>query len=217
MSLYFYWTVKGHLVYNKKVFDFYYEAKIVQKCQRKSKSSFKDRFESMLNSETEEKRRKKMPKTKFQSVIFTAITAWIMVYIMTLYNTVLATGNFTNSTFFVALKGMWIEYIIIFLCAFFISSHIAKYFAFRVVRPGDRPIAIIFAIQVFTVVSQVALASILGVYHGYGFNSQLIPNYLVTYCRNFIMALPVQLFIAGPVARWIFRSIFERGNHTANV
>ncbi|MGN1167101.1 MAG: DUF2798 domain-containing protein [Lachnospiraceae bacterium] len=152
-----------------------------------------------------------MPKTKFQSVIFTAVTAWIMVYIMTLYNTVLAMGSFTNATFLIALKGMWIEYIIIFLCAFFISSHVAKYFAFRVVKPGDRPIAIIFAIQVFTVVSQVALASILGVYHGYGFTSQFIPNYLVTYCKNFIMALPVQLFIAGPIARWIFRSIFERG------
>ncbi|MGM9927726.1 MAG: hypothetical protein ACI35P_07205 [Bacillus sp. (in: firmicutes)] len=151
-----------------------------------------------------------MPKTKFQSVIFTAVTAWIMVYIMTLYNTVLAMRSFTNATFLIALKGMWIEYIIIFLCAFFISSHVAKYFAFRVVKPGDRPIAIIFAIQVFTVVSQVALASILGVYHGYGFTNQLIPNYLVTYCKNFIMALPVQLFIAGPVARWIFRSIFER-------
>lgn len=151
-----------------------------------------------------------MPKTKFQSVIFTAVTAWIMVYIMTLYNTVLAMGSFTNATFLIALKGMWIEYIIIFLCAFFISSHVAKYFAFRVVKPGDRPIAIIFAIQVFTVASQVVLASILGVYHGYGFTSQFIPNYLVTYCKNFIMALPVQLFIAGPIARWIFRSIFER-------
>lgn len=61
-----------------------------------------------------------MPKTKFQSIIFTAITAWIMVYIMTLYNTVLATGTFTNTTFLTALKGMWIKYIIIFLCAFFV-------------------------------------------------------------------------------------------------
>lgn len=149
-----------------------------------------------------------MPKTKFQSIIFTAITAWIMVYIMTLYNTVLATGTFTNITFLTALKGMWIEYIIIFLCAFFISSHLAKYFAFRIVQPDDRPIAIILTIQIFTVVSQVALASILGVYHGYGFTTQFIPNYLVTYCKNFIMALPVQLFIAGPIARFIFRCIF---------
>ncbi|MGN0740432.1 MAG: hypothetical protein ACI4LX_09715 [Treponema sp.] len=151
-----------------------------------------------------------MPETKFQTVIFTAVTAWIMVYIMTLYNTILATGNFTNATFLIALKGMWIEYIIIFLCAFFISSRIAKYFAFRVVKPEDRPIAVIFAIQIFTVVSQVALASILGVYHGHGFTNQFIPDYLTTYCKNFIMALPVQLFIAGPLARLIFRFIFER-------
>ncbi len=150
-----------------------------------------------------------MPKTKFQSVVFTAITAWIMVYIMTLYNTVLASGSFTNGSFWAALKGMWIEFIIIFLCAFFISSPVATKLAFRVVQPGDRPIFIIFAIQIATVVCQVALASILGVYHGYGFTAQFIPDYLMTYCRNFVMALPVQLFIAGPIARGLFRVMFK--------
>ena len=158
-----------------------------------------------------------MPKTNVQSVLFTAITAWIMVYIMTLYNTVLSMERFTNTTFLIALKGMWIEYIIIFLCAFFISSHVAKYFAFRIVTPEDRPIALILAIQVFTVVSQVTLASVLGVYRGYGFTNQFIPNYLVTYCKNFIMALPVQLFIAGPIARWIFRSLFDRSEKPAKL
>ena len=156
-----------------------------------------------------------MPRTKLETVIFTAITAWIMVYIMTLYNTVLAMGNFTNATFLVALKGMWLEFVIIFLCAFFISGHVAKHFAFRVVKPTDRPIAIILAIQTFTVVSQVALASILGVWHGYGFDSQFVPNYLTTYCRNFVMALPVQLFIAGPIARKLFRLMFRRGEEKA--
>lgn len=56
---------------------------------------------------------------------------------------------------------MWIEFVIIFLCAYFISSHVAKYFAFRVVKPGDRPIFIIFTIQIFTVVCQVALARLI--------------------------------------------------------
>lgn len=54
-----------------------------------------------------------MPKTRGESIFFTSITAWMMVYVMTLYNTVLATGTFTNLTFFIALKNMWIEYIII--------------------------------------------------------------------------------------------------------
>lgn len=158
------------------------------------------------------KRELRMPKTKFESIIFTAITAWMMVYIMTLYNTVLATSSFTNSTFFIALKSMWIEFIIIFLCAYFISSKVAKYFAFKIVQPTDRSILIVLTIQVFTVVSQVALASILGVYHGYGFDIQVIPHYLLTYCRNFIMALPVQLFIVGPIARCLFRVLFSSVN-----
>ena len=35
-----------------------------------------------------------MPKPKLESIVFSAVTAWIMVYIMTLYNTVLATGTY---------------------------------------------------------------------------------------------------------------------------
>lgn len=81
-----------------------------------------------------------MPRTRGESIFFTAITAWMMVYVMTVYNTVLATGSFTNTTFLIALKGMWIEYIIIGLLAYFVSGHLSKMCAFRVVQPGDRPI-----------------------------------------------------------------------------
>ena len=151
-----------------------------------------------------------MPETTGESIFFTAVTAWIMVYIMTLYNTVLAAGEFTNYTFLIAFKGMWIEYIIIFLLAYFVSGHLAKYLAFRVVQPGDRSIAVIFAIQIFTVVAQVFFASFIGVFHAYGFTGNAVPNYLMTYCRNFVMALPVQLFIAGPLARLVFRVLFRR-------
>lgn len=153
-----------------------------------------------------------MPKTKFESVIFTAITAWTMVYIMTLYNKVLDYGTFTNETFWIALKAMWGEYVISFLCALLISSRVSKFFAFRIVEPGDRPIFIIFAIQTFTVVSQVALMSILGVSERFGVTKQFIPNYLYTYCLNFLMALPAQLFISGPIARLLFRKMFRRAN-----
>lgn len=159
-----------------------------------------------------------MPRTKGESIFFTAITAWMMVYVMTLYNTALAMGTFTNSTFLIALKGMWIEYIIIALLAYFVSGHLAKICAFRVVQPGDRPIFIIFFIQIFTVIWQVAFASVLGVYHGYGFTTNFLPDYLTTYCKNFIMALPLQLIIVGPLARLIFRSIFikSKGKSSTN-
>ncbi len=155
-----------------------------------------------------------MPKTRGESIFFTAITAWMMVYVMTLYNTVLAIGSFTNTTFLIALKGMWIEYIIIGLLAYFVSGNLAKMCAFRVVQPGDRPIFIIFAIQIFTVIWQVTFASVLGVYHGYGFTANFVPDYLTTYCKNFIMALPLQLIIVGPLARFIFRTLFIRNKNS---
>ena len=46
-------------------------------------------------------------------------------------------------------------------------------------------------IQVFTVVGQVALASILEIYHGYGFDSRFIP---------------------GSSARYLFRVLFSTVN-----
>ena len=112
-----------------------------------------------------------MPKTKLESIVFTAITAWMMVYLMTLYNIVLASGTFVNATFLTALKTMWGEFVLIFLCAYFLSSHVAKHFT-----------------------------------------AQFVPDYLMTYCRNFIMALPLQLFLVGPIARKLFRMLFRRVN-----
>ena len=153
-----------------------------------------------------------MPRTKGETVFFTAITAWMMVYVMTLYNIVLSMGSFTNLTFLIALKEMWVEYVIIALLAYFVSGHLAKMCAFRVVQPSDRPIFIIFAIQIFTVIWQVTFASVLGVYHGYGFTGNFVPDYLTTYCKNFIMALPLQLIIVGPLARLIFRTLFIKNN-----
>ncbi len=70
--------------------------------------------------------------------------------------------------------------------------------------------------MIFTVIRRVALASILGVYHGYGFTAQFLPNYLSIYCRNFIMALPVRLIIAGPIARTLFRAILVHNKKAEN-
>lgn len=55
-----------------------------------------------------------MPKTKLERIFFTAGTAFFMVYGMTIYNTVLANGTFTNRTLLDALTHMWVEYGIIF-------------------------------------------------------------------------------------------------------
>lgn len=151
-----------------------------------------------------------MPKTKAESLFFTAVTAWLMVYVMTLYNHVLTSGTFSGQIMLNALKGMWIEYFIIFLLAYFVSGRLSKSFAFTFVKNVDNPIVIILVIQFFMVILQVAFASIIGVYHKHGFTMNIITDYLTTYGRNFILALPLQVILVGPAARYIFRIIFRR-------
>ena len=43
---------------------------------------------------------------------------------------------------------------------------------------------------------------------GHGFTANFIPDYLTTYCKNFILAFPLQLIFVGPLARFIFRMLF---------
>lgn len=117
-----------------------------------------------------------------------------------------------QNQFFTVVTAWMMVYVIIFLLAYFVSGYIARFFAFRVVQPGDRQIFIIFAVEIFTVVWQVTFASVLGVYHGYGFTVNFLPDYWVTCRINLVMALPLQLFFVGPLARLIFRRIFRRGN-----
>ena len=56
----------------------------------------------------------------------------------------------------------------------------------------------------------------LGVYHGYGFTENFIPDYLMTYCKNFVMAFPLQLILVGPLARLIFRTLFIKNNRAGS-
>lgn len=150
-----------------------------------------------------------MPKNRVQSVVLTMISAFMMVYPMTIYNMALVNGGLTNGLFLTAIRNMWPEYVVIALCAFFISSPIALHLAFRFVKPTDRPIVITVAIQIFMIICQVAFGSLLGVWHNHGFGSQFVSHYITAYCRNFQLAFPLQIFLAGPISRRLFSLIFS--------
>lgn len=53
-----------------------------------------------------------MPKTKFQSFIFTLIMVFCTVYCMTLYIISIQNGGLENNLFLIALQEMAVEYII---------------------------------------------------------------------------------------------------------
>ena len=153
-----------------------------------------------------------MPKTKFQNFIFTLMTAILMAYCMIVYSIAInSSEGLVNQTFLIALKEFPIEGIIVFVLAFLVASPIAKNLAFRIVNPKeDNKMFIILSIQTFTVLVMVGLMSVYALFAQHLVNSNVICNYIVLYCRNFIMAYPLQIFFVGPLVRNIFRIIFRK-------
>lgn len=155
-----------------------------------------------------------MPKTKFQNFIFTLMTVILMAYFMTVYSVSISSSDgLVNQTFLIALQEFSIEAVIVFLLAFFIAGPVSKKLAFRIVNPEkDNRMFVILLIQSFTVCIMVSLMSVYALFAQNLINSNIICNYLVLVCKNFIMAYPLQIFIVGPIVRSTFRLVFKSNN-----
>ena len=106
-------------------------------------------------------------------------------------------------------------------CDWFVASPLAKGFAFKyLVTPGkSSPLAMTLAVSSCMVVPMVIIMSLYGACEGLFHmpggplaNLQMLPvMWLINIPRNFIMALPWNLLVAGPVARFVFRRAFPMG------
>lgn len=154
-----------------------------------------------------------MPKTKFQGFIFTAIMVFLMVLCMTVYTLSLSGGGLDYNTFLTAIKEMWLEYVIVFLLEFFVITNLARKLALRIVDPEkDNPFFMILAVQSFTVLLTVPVITLIAsAIHG-GFTADIITRWLTLAVQCFPMAFFFQIFIAGPVVRFIFQKIFIHNN-----
>lgn len=151
-----------------------------------------------------------MPQTKYEEFVFTLMTSGVMIFIMGVYNVALNTGGLSGAVFHHAVYAFPFEWLVGFLLAFLIAGKTARYFAFKIVQPGDRPIFIILCIQTFTVCTMVPLMSLFGTVKASGLTSGLLCAWLQTIFLNFIMAYPLQIFVAGPLCRRVFGILFRR-------
>lgn len=151
-----------------------------------------------------------MPKTKFQSVIFTAMMVFCMVYVMTVYTVALKFGALSYQVFYLAIKEMWLEYVVVFCLIFFVITNTAKKLAFRMIQPGStQPIFMILAIQCMTVCQIVPVITLFATLVHNGITSNWFCQWLQLAVTCFPMALCTQVFFVGPLVRCIFRTIFK--------
>lgn len=156
-----------------------------------------------------------MPKTKFQEFIFTMMTPGVMIFCMGVYNASLSLGALQAAAFRQAARSFPMEWLIGCLFAFFAAGRLSKRLASCLVRPGDRPILIILAIQSFTVCIMVPLMSAVGAAEHGGITASFPFTWLQTAALNFPAAFFLQLFIAGPLCRRLFRALFSPGRSGA--
>ena len=152
-----------------------------------------------------------MPKTKFQSVVFTAIMVFFMVFCMTAYTIALKTEGLSYQTFALAIKEMWLEYVIVFCLIFFVITKAAQKLAFRIVTPEkDKPIFVILAVQAFTVCLIVPVITLIATFIHSGITVNWFTQWISLAVKCFPMAFFLQIFFVGPLVRLIFRTVFSK-------
>jgi len=153
-----------------------------------------------------------MPKTATQRIVFGIIMALVMVYGMEVYNAALRNGGLTNSVFLIPAGELAVLSLLVMALETFIGGPLARRLAFRLVDPEkDRPIVITLTISVFTVCCMCPMMSLVATiaFKG-GFNSQIAATWVQTVALNFPMAFCWQVFIAGPLVRFAFGTLFAR-------
>ena len=138
---------------------------------------------------------------------------------MSIYNVTLHMGVLNFDTICAAWLGFPIAYVSAFCCVWFLVSGIAHGFAFRfLVNPDCSVLIKVLCISRCMVVPMGIIMSMYGALEGCvksGNGSLLFIIWLTNIPKNFIMALPFQLLIAGPLVRKVFRSLFPVGKELA--
>lgn len=159
-----------------------------------------------------------MPKTKFQSVIFTIIMALAMVYPMICYNISLNVGGMKNEVFVLALHELLIMWPVAFVLEMFVVERLAKKLAFSFINPAKvtQPIVITLAISAMIVCLMCPMMSLLATALFKNAGVEFFAVWVETTIKNFPMAFFWQMFFAGPIVRLIFRTIFKKQLSTPN-
>ncbi|KAF1295570.1 DUF2798 domain-containing protein [Enterococcus sp. JM4C] len=143
-----------------------------------------------------------MPKSKKESLLFTSIMCFMMVFGMSAYNLLLHNSFSWGSLFGGLIPGI----IVAFILDTFIVGKIAKGIAFKLPIKRDKMIYMILTISTLMVTGMVLCMSLFGVVFEGGIQENMGSLYLEAVGFNFIAALPLQLLIVGPISRMILGS-----------
>lgn len=140
--------------------------------------------------------------------------AGMMVLVMETYNIAISTGV-NGSLFLKVIMGYPLALLVAALFDLLLVGPIAKGIFFKLIfnpKMEEKPYLIALGISTLMVLGMVTCMSVFGIVIENGFSSPTLGNFGITWIRNFILALPLQLIIVGPIARMILDKVQTRNN-----
>lgn len=152
-----------------------------------------------------------MPRNRLQSILFTIMMTLFMVYAMICYNIAIETGGMRNQIFIMAVHELMIMWPAAIIIELLLAGRVAKKLAFRILTPDMKgPIFIILAISTMTVCVMCPVMSLVAVILFKNPGGEFISVWLKTVVFNFPMAFFIQIFLVGPLVRFLFGMLFIR-------
>lgn len=148
-----------------------------------------------------------MPQTRKQETIFTLIMAFFMVSIMMTYNTAIETNTYSIKIVQDTLEKVWPLYMFAFIVENFLIGRFVQWLFLSIITDQTAYVLKLFIRALLTVCFMAPTMCFVGTLYGHGITNRLLPTWWHSLLLNFPMALCVQLFIAGPIVRSVFRRI----------
>ncbi len=135
-----------------------------------------------------------------------------MVLFMTLYNFYL-NDIFGQISFLGGITDFLIGFIVAIILDLYLVGPIAKKIAFKLTANTSNVLFKILTLSTCMVIGMAFFMSIYGLitsyFHNGLYSNSIIKEFLSVFCRNFIVALPLQIIIMGPIVRFLFNKFIK--------
>ncbi len=146
-----------------------------------------------------------MQKSKLQSLIFTLVMAFFMVYGMICYNIALNIGGMTNQVFVMAFHELVIMWPVAIILELFIVEKLSLKLTLRCVDQNASKLSFTIVMCSMIVCLMCPMMSFVATLLFKNAGKEIIAVWLQTTVFNFPMALAWQIFFVGPLVRNMFK------------
>ena len=146
-----------------------------------------------------------LPRNKIEGVIFGIFMCLLMVIVMSFFNICLGVGAVNEEALIAFAKSFWL----IFLVAFAVENIIVQPINNLIINKVYKERANTNAVTLFNAIIIVTMMSLImtflgGLVSGIGIET-VLSNFLISWPRNFCVAMFCNLLFAGPLARLILK------------